>query len=291
MDDVLQDIRYALRLCLRTPGFTTIAVLALALGIGANTAIFTIVNAVLLEPLPFRDPGRLVVMWETNVRRPGRPNVLGPANFIRWHERATAFERMAPFYDYRDQPDGLRRAGRNRRHGRHARLLSDARRRARSSDAPSPTTKGPRDTTPSRSSATGSGSAASPATPGIVGRTIQINGRSVTVIGVMPADMRLFLSRGLARRQAGRAVDAVRVHRGAPHAARPLHERHRATQARRRAHRGAGADGHDRQRPDARSSRSSTPAGARCSCRCTASSPAICVPRCSCSPARSPSCC
>src|SRR5437870_2646375 len=101
MNDVLQDIRYALRLCVRAPGFTVIAVLALALGIGANTAIFTIVNAVLLEPLPFRDPGRLVAMWETNGRRAGRPNVLGPANFIRWQERATAFERMAPFYDYR----------------------------------------------------------------------------------------------------------------------------------------------------------------------------------------------
>ena len=101
MDDILQDIRYAIRLCLRPPGFTAIAAIALALGIGANTAIFTIVNAVLLEPLPFRDPGRLVVLWETNVRRPGRPNVLAPANFIRWQERTTAFERMAPFYDYR----------------------------------------------------------------------------------------------------------------------------------------------------------------------------------------------
>src|SRR6476661_3727759 len=101
MDAVLHDVRYAIRLCLRTPGFTMIAVVALALGIGANTAIFTIVNAVLLEPLPFRDPSRLAVMWETNARRPGRMNVLGPANFLRWRERATAFERTAPFYDYR----------------------------------------------------------------------------------------------------------------------------------------------------------------------------------------------
>src|ERR1700736_2606325 len=106
MDAVLQDFRYAFRLCLRTPAFTAIAVLALALGIGANTAIFTIVNAVLLEPLPFRDPGRLVVMWETNARRPGQTNTIGPANFVRWRERATAFERMAPFYDYRTNLTG-----------------------------------------------------------------------------------------------------------------------------------------------------------------------------------------
>ena len=106
MDNVLQDIRYALRLCVRTPGFTLIAVLALALGIGANTAIFTIVNAVLLEPLPFRDPAALVVDVGNERAAAGRPNVLGPANFIRWRERATAFERIAPFYDYRDQPHG-----------------------------------------------------------------------------------------------------------------------------------------------------------------------------------------
>jgi putative ABC transport system permease protein len=101
MDSALQDIRYAIRLCLRTPGFTTIAVVALALGIGANTAIFTLVHAVLIERLPYRDPSRIVVLWETNARRPGRPNTVAPANFIRWGERATAFESIAAYAETR----------------------------------------------------------------------------------------------------------------------------------------------------------------------------------------------
>src|SRR5262245_42321522 len=101
MESVLQDLRYAVRVCLRAPGFTTVAVLALALGIGANTAIFTIVNAVLLERLPFRDPDRIVVLWEENARRPGHSNVLGPSQFLRWGDRASSFEHMAAIADTR----------------------------------------------------------------------------------------------------------------------------------------------------------------------------------------------
>src|SRR5204862_6511434 len=76
------------------------AVLALATGIGTSPAIFPVVDAVLIERLTYADPGRLVAVWETNVRRPGRPNTIGPANFLRWRDRATAFERMSAFYDY-----------------------------------------------------------------------------------------------------------------------------------------------------------------------------------------------
>src|SRR5262249_2075983 len=101
MDAVIQDIRYAIRLCVRTPGFTVVAVLALALGIGANTAIFTIVNAVLLERLPYKDPQRLVAVWEENSRRPGRANTVSPGNYLRWRERAAAFDDLVGLVDTR----------------------------------------------------------------------------------------------------------------------------------------------------------------------------------------------
>jgi predicted permease len=85
----LKDLRYGARNLLRTPGFTAIAVITLALGIGANTAIFSVVNAVLLRPLAYRDPGRLVTVlhYETNP--------VGVANYIDWRDQSRSFETMA----------------------------------------------------------------------------------------------------------------------------------------------------------------------------------------------------
>jgi putative ABC transport system permease protein len=92
---MLKDLRYGLRMLAKNPGVSLIAVLTLALGIGANTAIFSVVSAVLLNPLPYNAPDRLVSLWE-NVPEHGRWRV-APANFLDWKRQNTVFEDVAAF--------------------------------------------------------------------------------------------------------------------------------------------------------------------------------------------------
>ncbi|HEX9917618.1 MAG TPA: hypothetical protein VGA87_00550, partial [Pyrinomonadaceae bacterium] len=75
MGNFWHDVRYGLRTLTNSPIFTLVALTALALGIGANTAIFSVVNAVLLRPLPYRDAGQVMIVWEQNRTRDGRNNV------------------------------------------------------------------------------------------------------------------------------------------------------------------------------------------------------------------------
>jgi putative ABC transport system permease protein len=96
VEQLFGDLTLAIRQLKRSPAFTIVAVMTLALGIGANSAIFALVDATLLRPLPFPDPGHLVMMWETSDRSP-RSNV-APPNLIDWRERSKTFDAMGGFF-------------------------------------------------------------------------------------------------------------------------------------------------------------------------------------------------
>ena len=97
MQTLLRDLQYATRMFLKNPAFTVITVFTLALGIGANTAIFSVVNTLLMRPLPYSNPDQLVMVWE-NLRKDNNPhNAVAPANFVDWKEQNKSFQQMAAF--------------------------------------------------------------------------------------------------------------------------------------------------------------------------------------------------
>src|SRR5215831_14419253 len=187
--DIGQDVRYALRMLAKNPAFTAIAVVALALGIGANTAIFSVVNAVLLRPLSFKHPEQLVMLWE-NAAHLGFPkDTPSPANFLDWQKQTQSFTGMAAMVERSfnltgvGEPERLegRRVSANLfdllgmpallgrtfvadddRPGSHVVLLSHSLWQRRfGSD------------------------------PGVIGRALTLNGESYTVVGVMPRFVQL----------------------------------------------------------------------------------------------------
>jgi predicted permease len=97
LETLIYDVRYGVRTLRKSPGFATIAILTLALGIGANTAIFSVVQGVVLAPLPYREPDRLAMLWENNPRFP-RVWVSHP-NFLDWQHEARSFEQIAAFWE------------------------------------------------------------------------------------------------------------------------------------------------------------------------------------------------
>jgi putative ABC transport system permease protein len=110
MPSLGQDFRYGARLLWKAPGFTAVALAALALGIGATTAIFSVVDAALLKPLPFPDPGSLVALWENNPAAGPDSSFVAPANFREWQRQSQAFKALAAIRDSRlnlnGGPDG-----------------------------------------------------------------------------------------------------------------------------------------------------------------------------------------
>ena len=91
MDNLLQDVRYGIRTLIRQPGFAATAILTLALGIGATTAIFSVVNAVVLRPMPFDQPDRVVVVTNTNTKTGTRNTTISGPDFFDWREQSAEF--------------------------------------------------------------------------------------------------------------------------------------------------------------------------------------------------------
>src|SRR5215204_880114 len=95
-ETLMQDIRYGVRMLVKHKAFTSIAVITLALGIGANTAIFSVVNELLLRPLPYRDAQRIVMLWEVSPEG-RRQNTTSRANFRAWRAQSTSYRNIAAF--------------------------------------------------------------------------------------------------------------------------------------------------------------------------------------------------
>ena len=186
--DLMQDFLYAVRMIRKRPGFAAVAVTVLALGIGANSAVFSVVNALLLRPVPFPELDRLVALRTIDPRRPLVSMPVAPADYLDWKRHSHSFEHLAAytFHDYdltgeRGDPEGLRgvqittdflqtlrvkpalgrdfRASEDERGQNQVVILSDALWRTRfRSD------------------------------PAVVGQTIRLDSRPFLVVGVMPAD-------------------------------------------------------------------------------------------------------
>ncbi|HEY4575019.1 MAG TPA: ABC transporter permease [Thermoanaerobaculia bacterium] len=187
-----QDVRYAGRMLARQPGFTAVAALTLALGIGANTAIFSVVEAVLLRPLPYRHAERTVLLWESQPHRDVARNVVNPANFLDWREQAKSFDQMAAFADRRFNLTGGGEPEEVPAQSVTPNLFS-----LLGAGAELGRTFTPEDAKPDHDGVAilshGLWQRRFGGAPDIIGRTLSLNGRGVTVIGVMPADFQWFI--------------------------------------------------------------------------------------------------
>src|SRR3984893_13234633 len=97
METLWQDFRYALRLLRKSPGFSVVAILTLALGIAANTVMFSVLNTVLLRPLPYPHPDRLVQIWQTDHGRGETHGDVSPYDFLEWHKNSQTLSEIAVY--------------------------------------------------------------------------------------------------------------------------------------------------------------------------------------------------
>jgi putative ABC transport system permease protein len=185
-DFLLQDLRYAGRLLRKAPGFTAVAVLALALGVGANTAIFSVVDAVLLRPLPYNDPGHLVKIWTrfVGIGLPDNRNWVSPPEFVDFRTLSHAFSHIAAI-----QSDSFNFAGGGRPERVQAAEVSTSLFPMLGVHAKLGRVFLPEEEQPGRNYVVLLSEGLwrrFGADAGVVGRKLQINGLSALVVGVLP---------------------------------------------------------------------------------------------------------
>ena len=194
MERLWQDLKYGARMLAKSPGFTAVAVIALGLGVGANTAIFSVVNQVLLRQLPFQDPSRLVMVWEKNRPRNRDRNVISPANFLDWRDQNAVFDDMAAFLDFRFNLTGTAEPEELPGEIAMVNLFS-----VLGATAEFGRTFEPGDGAEGNNVVILSHGLWQRRFGGdrdVVGKSIALDGKNYTVIGVMPPDFRLYVKQG-----------------------------------------------------------------------------------------------
>jgi putative ABC transport system permease protein len=186
MGTLIQDFRYGLRMLVKNPGFTTVAVLTLALGIGANTAMFSLISRVLLRPLPYPSADRLTMIWQSNPRKGDNRGRVSVANWLDWKTRAHSFGTLAGFVGpFRSAFTVAGRAERVQ-----TSLVTSDFFAALGVSASLGRTFLPGEDDPARASVTVLSSELwrelFGAEPTTVGKTILLNGKSYLIVGVMP---------------------------------------------------------------------------------------------------------
>ena len=198
LEQVFQDVRFGLWLLRRESGFAATTVLTLTLAIGATTTIFSVVDAVLLQPPPFPEPDRLVTLWQTDPNNGNRPAEPAPANFLDWRGRAASFEQMVAI-----EPYSFDFTGDGEPEVFYASLVTEGFFEALDGGGAYGRTFLPEEFQP--------GSGVSVLThgfwqrrfggdTGILGRSLTLDGQPYTVVGVLPPDFELGLERGRGER-------------------------------------------------------------------------------------------
>lgn len=189
LETLWQDLRYGMRVLIKSPVFTTVAVVSLALGIGANTAIFSVVNGLLFRPLPYPDSQRIVHVWHTPPQEsfPGMDRFsASPANYLDWKSQSESFERMAAY-----QGAGFSLSGGGDPMPITAAAVSSDFFAVLRSNASLGRTFMPEEEQPGRNQVVvlsyGLWQRAFGANPNLIGQTLTLDSQSYTVIGVMPA--------------------------------------------------------------------------------------------------------